>query len=502
MPRRSILSVTEKQNLLAFPDNKDELIRHYTFSDTDLAIIRQRRGATNQLGFAVQLCCMRYPGVIFGVHDDPFSPLLKLVADQLKIAPDAWQNYGQREQIRREHLSELQTVFGFQSFSTLNHYKAAVNSLDELAWQTDKGIVLAMKLAQGLRYKNILLPSTDVIDRICAEAITRANRHIHATLTDTLTAEHKQRLDKLLKRKEGGTTTWLAWLRNSPIKPNSRHMLEHIERLKVWQAIGFNDGIHSLIHQNRLLKISREGSQMSSSDLAKFEPQRRHATLVALAIEGMATITDEIIDLNDRIIGKLFNAAKHKHQQQFQACGKGINEKVWLYGRIGQTLIDAKQSGRDPFSAIEAVMPWDNFAASVIDAQRLAQPADFDFLHHIGDSYATLRRYAPQFLEVLKLCAAPAATSVLDAINFLRSMNRDSVRKVTTNTPTSFIKPRWAKLVFTIDGIDRRYYELCALSELKNALRSGDVGKRLTPIQRFRGLSSSGREVLCYEADL
>jgi hypothetical protein len=26
--------------------------------------------------------------------------------------------------------------------------------------------------------------------------------------------------------------TWLAWLRQSPAKPNSRHMLEHIERLK------------------------------------------------------------------------------------------------------------------------------------------------------------------------------------------------------------------------------------------------------------------------------
>jgi len=36
-------------------------------------------------------------------------------------------------------------------------------------------------------------------------------------------------------------------------------------------------------------------------------------------------------------------------------------------------------------------------------------------------------------------------------------------------------KPRWAKLVLTDEGIDRRYYELCALSELKNALRSGDV---------------------------
>jgi Domain of unknown function (DUF4158) len=42
MPRRSILSASERENLLALPDNKDDLIRHYTFSDTDLSIIRQR----------------------------------------------------------------------------------------------------------------------------------------------------------------------------------------------------------------------------------------------------------------------------------------------------------------------------------------------------------------------------------------------------------------------------------------------------------------------------
>ena len=36
MPRRSILSAAERESLLALPDTKDELIRHYTFSETDL----------------------------------------------------------------------------------------------------------------------------------------------------------------------------------------------------------------------------------------------------------------------------------------------------------------------------------------------------------------------------------------------------------------------------------------------------------------------------------
>ena len=66
MPRRSILSAAERESLLALPDSKD---------------------------------------------DD-----------------ESWNEYGQREQTRREHLSELQTVFGFRPF-TMSHYRQAVQML-------------------------------------------------------------------------------------------------------------------------------------------------------------------------------------------------------------------------------------------------------------------------------------------------------------------------------------------------------------------------------------
>ncbi len=56
MPRRSILSATERESLLAIPAAGDELIRLYTFNEADLALIRQHRGAQNRLGFAVQPC--------------------------------------------------------------------------------------------------------------------------------------------------------------------------------------------------------------------------------------------------------------------------------------------------------------------------------------------------------------------------------------------------------------------------------------------------------------
>lgn len=80
MPRRSILSAAERESLLALPDDQNELIRRYTFSESDLSVIRRHRGAANRLGFAVQLCYMRHPGVILGPEERPFAPLLCLVA--------------------------------------------------------------------------------------------------------------------------------------------------------------------------------------------------------------------------------------------------------------------------------------------------------------------------------------------------------------------------------------------------------------------------------------
>ena len=65
---------------------------------------------------------------------------------------------------------------------------------------------------------------------------------------------------------------------------------------------------------------------MTPADLAKFKLAWRLATLVALALEGTATVLDEQLDLHDRIVGKVFNAVRNKHQQQFLASGKAINQ--------------------------------------------------------------------------------------------------------------------------------------------------------------------------------
>ena len=173
MPRRSILSAAERDSLLALPDTQDELIRLYTFSEPDLSLIRQRRGDANRLGVAVQLCLLRFPGQ--GLLPDAAvpMPLLQWIGRQLRIDPSCWPQYAEREETRREHLLELRAYLGMEPFG-LAHYRQAVHAATELALQTDKGIMLANSVLDDLRHRHVILPTLDVVERVCAEAITRA----------------------------------------------------------------------------------------------------------------------------------------------------------------------------------------------------------------------------------------------------------------------------------------------------------------------------------------
>jgi hypothetical protein len=69
--------------LLALPTAEPDLIRHYTLSPADLAVIARHRRPHNRLGFAIQLCALRFPGRLLqpGEVAPNFAPLTKGTTD-------------------------------------------------------------------------------------------------------------------------------------------------------------------------------------------------------------------------------------------------------------------------------------------------------------------------------------------------------------------------------------------------------------------------------------
>jgi Domain of unknown function (DUF4158) len=189
----------------------------------------------------------------------------------------------------------------------LKEFRHFARWLTDLALQTDKGLVPATSLIQQVRKERMVLPPVAVIERICAQAITRANRIIFTSLTKCLDGDHRTQLDNLLSQRVDPNATKLAWLRQPPGTPNAKHLLEHIDRLEAIKALDLSESRRHQVHQNRLLKLAREGSQVTAQHLRDLEPDRRYATLVVVILETKATIIDQIVDLHDRMIGTLFN---------------------------------------------------------------------------------------------------------------------------------------------------------------------------------------------------
>ena len=246
MPRRSLLTPAERAGLLAFPTTNDELIQHYTFSEPDLSVIRQRRGHHNRLGFAVQLCYLRFPGFALPPDAEPPQPLLAIVGRQLHIEPEVWPKYAKRAETRREHLAELQAWLDLTPFAIAD-YRRFVGELAELAQQTDRGMVLAEVLVELLRKQRIILPAIDVIERVCSEALTRGTRQVYEALTAPLADHHLRALDGLLTIREGTKGSGLIWLRQPPGPPKPKHLLAHLERLKTVRELWLPDGLEHAI---------------------------------------------------------------------------------------------------------------------------------------------------------------------------------------------------------------------------------------------------------------
>lgn len=120
---RELLTSEQRLEFMSIPDHLTdyELGSHFTLSSDDLEIIKRHRRASNKLGFALQLCVLRFPGwTLSDVHHISDS-VVDYIAKQLDVSPNELGVYGEREQTKHEHLDKIRREFGFRNF-TIHDY--------------------------------------------------------------------------------------------------------------------------------------------------------------------------------------------------------------------------------------------------------------------------------------------------------------------------------------------------------------------------------------------
>ncbi len=248
-----------------------------------------------------------------------------------------------------------------------------------------------------------------------------------------------------------------------------------LDRLSEIRSLDLAPDIIDGVPPHRITRLRKEGERLYTGTLRELSAERRLSILVACISQWRSLFADAAIETHERITGKLFSQAKRQQEEMVHEQKISVTRSLQCFAEVGSTLIRARQCGDNPYDALEAMMSWSEFEGAVYNARSLTGKLQTSPIEFLSAGYGLLRRYAPKFLTSFEFHASPAAKPLLAAINILRQMNTENTRHLPANIPVSFVREKWLKHVLPNAQIDRRYWEICVLFELRNALRSGDI---------------------------
>lgn len=470
MPRRSILTARQKAALLNLPTDEATILRHYTLADDDLEIIGARRRNHNRLGFALQLCALRYPGRLLAPGEVIPEPITRYLAAQLGIRPDDLIDYAVREETRHEHLAILRNTYGYKMFTGqgARDLKAWLTAEAELA---RSNVDLARRFVEQCRATQTILPGVTVIERFCADVLVSAERQIEARIVRRLNNEACAQLDALLSEEVDGHVTRFVWLRQFEVGQNSADVNRLLDRLEFLQNLELTGDALSGVPPHRIAQLRRQGERYFAGDLRDISGDRRLAILAVCALEWQSAIADAVVETYDRIVGKTWRDAKKLCAAQIADAKSSLHKTLCSFKNLGAALLEAKGDDASLDAAMESSCGWPQLETLVATAAGLTNTLSADPMAHLVHGYHRFRRYAPRMLRALDIRAAPVAEPLLAAAMIIAGTGKDP------NRPVTFVRasPKWHRHLKSAGDDEPRLWEVAVMSHLRDAFRSGDI---------------------------
>src|SRR5919199_3448099 len=456
-----------------------------TRSARDLRIIDRHRRPANRLGFAVQLGLLRSPGRTLA--DVPGVParVVEYIAQRVGVDPAAFEHYGERDNTVFEHLDELRREFSFQNCGW-PQLRALGRELLPLALESDRPLPLVETAVERLRTQQIIAPGITTLERLVWTVQRLAQRRVERLVLQPLTSEQRARLDGLLQvDPELRTRTRLSWLREAPELPSAKSLRKVLDRLAYLRALDLPTPDRRL-HPNRLRQLAGRCGQYAAQPLARFAADQRHCLLGAYLPDLAASLTDQALDMLDKILEELVRKGNKKQERHFQSNVRALNANLTVLTTASDALLMARRDGLEPFEAVfDAVCGEDHLVATVEAAKRLIRPLDLDARDLIQTQYAFVRGALLALYEALDVRAVRGSDPAIEALDYVQQLNARG-RRVTTRrsrlggetveAPIGHGTERWRRLVFEgRKGINASMYEVAAFEALNHGLRSGDL---------------------------
>jgi TnpA family transposase len=483
MPARIAMTQRQRAALLALPGTEDEVVARYSLDEHDLAMIARSRTPANRLGYAIQLCCLRFPGRHLRKGEMLPAIMLDYIAEQLDVSADVIAAFAKRGATRYEQLSAIKRNHGFRDLT--HPLRSELKQwLSTEASSVVDGKILLERLAEKMRTDRIVIPGVSVIERMAASALHGADTSFAVSIHDQLSTTTKQMLNGILSDKVHNLQSRLSWLRAPPNRVSARSLLELLDKIDIIRGIGLETVSVPTNGQGRMKQLAREGVRLTAQALQQTTAARRSATLVATIRELEATTTDAALNMFNALVGRANLRARKRLDETILASADQGRERLARIASVLEAMTQAIRRGEDVSAAVLPVASIEMIEADAHLIRRSTKPGRADALGELGPEYRVFKQVGSRFLASFVFEGRQATTELQAAMHVLIDLTGNWRKPLPIDVPLGHIDRRWYRHLVTDGKIDRTYWELATYFAVSSGLTSGDLWVPTSRIHR------------------
>jgi len=334
------LSAAERERWQRFPETipQDDLAVYFFLSEDDIREVHRQREPFNRLGYALQLCTLRYLGFVPTDFMATTEAAVTCVAEQLGLAPQVLALYTNRR-TQSDHRRHVRAYLGVRQATPLDVY-ALQTWLVARALEHDKPTLLLQLACEKLYRERIVRPGVTRLERFVATASEQAHEETFRQLTPLLTNARKTVLDGLLQADATTGRTLLSWLRQEAVSHAASHIIATLTKILFLHDAGVDQWDLASLNPNRAKWLAQIGWKSTNQALQRMAPERRYPVLVAFLQQALLHHTDVAVELFDQCIWGCHSEAKHELEEFRTAMARSTNEKLQLFRELGKVLLD------------------------------------------------------------------------------------------------------------------------------------------------------------------
>jgi hypothetical protein len=402
---------------------QEQFDRYFHFDDADLAMIGRRRWDFMRLGFAAQLGTVRFLGTFLADPTDVPTEVSVILAQRIGIADPACLVRYRDGNARWQHAAEIRKAYGYREFADPGGQWRLIRWLYALCWTgTDRPSALFDQATAWLVTHKVLLPGASVLERTIARVRSRASSRLWRLLASRITPEQKARLEALLVVPETSRQSPMDRLRSGPTLQSTPELARAIQRLDEIRQLVTGLPRTDRLPKTRVLALARFASAAKAQAVTRMPDERRAATLLAFIRALEASAQDDVLDLFDVIVTKMFASAIQKGREARLRGLRDLDAAALTLSAVCSLVLDGEIGDEDLRKAAFTAVPKAALEAAVAQVDSLARPPDDPYFEELLDQHRQIRRFLPHLARVVGLGAMPGGQPVLKAMQYLRKI--------------------------------------------------------------------------------